>query len=340
MLRSIRLARYVFAVPLLLVLSACEAPPVETEQLGFRGTGMQQVTNLNRAAAEEAGAKLVPDPLPVFGTTGPRAGDVYQNVQVLGDLPVPQFTRLMQAMTAWVSPEEGCAYCHTNGEAMSSDSAYTKVVARRMLQMNLAINASWSDHVGDTGVTCYTCHRGNNVPQYGWYIDAETAGPPKALGNRAGQNRPAPEVAYSSLPADPFSTYLDAKENIRVIGENPLPIKEQTGASILETEQTYGLMMHISDSLGVNCTFCHNSRAFGVWEESSPVRTTAWYGIRLVRDLNAEYVSSLAGVMPDKRLGAMGDVKKVSCMTCHQGAPKPLNGASMLADYPELSASR
>jgi photosynthetic reaction center cytochrome c subunit len=253
---------------------------------------------------------------------------------------VPQFTRLMQAMTAWVAPEQGCAYCHTEGEALSSDSAYTKVVARRMLQMNLAINASWTDHVGGTGVTCFTCHRGNNVPQYGWYLDPESAGPGKALGNRAGQNRPAPEVAYASLPADPFSTYLDGKDNIRVLTQNPLPLKGQTGASIVAIEQTYGLMMHISDSLGVNCTYCHNSRAFGAWEESSPVRTTAWYGIRLARDLNAEYVSALASVVPEKRLGPLGDIKKVNCMTCHQGAPKPLNGVSMLADYPELSASR
>lgn len=32
----------------------------------------------------------------------------------------------------------------------------------------------------------------------------------------------------------------------------------------------------------------------------------------------------------------MGDVAKVGCSTCHQGANKPLLGASMLADYPEL----
>jgi len=339
MLRS-RIAFTAFVVPALALLAACEAPPVETEQLGFRGTGMQQVTNRNRAAEAAASATIIPEPLPVFGTSGPPASLVYQNVQVLGDLPVPQFTRLMQAMTAWVAPEQGCAYCHAEGEALSSDSAYTKVVSRRMLQMNLAINASWSDHVGATGVTCFTCHRGNNVPQYGWYLDPESAGPGKALGNRAGQNRPAPEVAYASLPADMFSNYLDSKDNIRVLTQNPLPIKNQTGASIVETEQTYGLMMHISDSLGVNCTYCHNSRAFGAWEESSPVRTTAWYGIRLVRELNGEYVSPLASVVPEKRLGALDDIKKVNCMTCHQGAPKPLNGVSMLADYPELSASR
>jgi photosynthetic reaction center cytochrome c subunit len=31
-------------------------------------------------------------------------------------------------------------------------------------------------------------------------------------------------------------------------------------------------------------------------------------------------------------------VAKVNCATCHQGAYKPLNGAKMLKDFPELSA--
>jgi photosynthetic reaction center cytochrome c subunit len=42
----------------------------------------------------------------------PTAGQVFQNVKVLGDLPVGEFTRTMLAMTAWVSPKEGCTYCH------------------------------------------------------------------------------------------------------------------------------------------------------------------------------------------------------------------------------------
>ena len=35
------------------------------------------------------------------------AGDIYENVQVLGDLTDDNFNRLMLAMTQWVSPEEG-----------------------------------------------------------------------------------------------------------------------------------------------------------------------------------------------------------------------------------------
>ena len=46
-------------------------------------------------------------------------------------------------------------------------------------------------------------------------------------------------------------------------------------------------MIAISKSLGVNCTFCHNTREFGQWAESTPQRVTAWHGIQMVRDLNA-----------------------------------------------------
>ena len=53
-----------------------------------------------------------------------------------------------------------------------------------------------------------------------------------------------------------------------------------TGAPIQSTEQTYSLMIAISKSLGVNCTFCHNTREFGQWAESTPQRVVAWHGIR------------------------------------------------------------
>lgn len=317
-------------------LLGCEIGPKETEQLGFRGTAMQQVSNPELAPA----APEIPAALPDFGSAGPRAGDVYQNVEVLNDLAVPQFTRIMQAMTSWVAPEEGCAYCHANGEALSSDALYTKVVARRMLQMTRALNDEWGDHVGNTGVTCYTCHRGNNVPQYTWSNAAAPSAPKPFVGNRAGQNRPSAAVGQTSLPDELFAAYFNSGDDIRVLGEGPLPIKGQQGASILATEQTYGLMMHLSSSLGVNCTYCHNSRAFAQWDQSSPARTKAWYGIRMVRDINSQYLESVQGIMPASSLGPQGDVKKVNCMSCHQGASKPLNGAQMAADYPELTARR
>ena len=43
---------------------------------------------------------------------GPKASAVYKNVQVLGDVGVGEFTRLMASITTWVAPTQGCAYCH------------------------------------------------------------------------------------------------------------------------------------------------------------------------------------------------------------------------------------
>jgi photosynthetic reaction center cytochrome c subunit len=96
------------------------------------------------------------------------------------------------------------------------------------------------------------------------------------------------------------------------------------------------LMMHMSDALGVNCTYCHNSRSFYSWDQSAPQRTTAWYAIRHVRELNNDWVVPLTDILPASRKGPLGDVYKVYCTTCHQGAYKPLYGAPMAKDYPSL----
>jgi photosynthetic reaction center cytochrome c subunit len=93
----------------------------------------------------------------------------------------------------------------------------------------------------------------------------------------------------------------------------------------------------MSHSLGVNCTFCHNSRAFSSWEQSTPQRVQAWHGIQMLKDTNTNYMDSLASVFPDNRKGPGGDVAKANCATCHQGVNKPLLGKSMLQDYPFLA---
>jgi photosynthetic reaction center cytochrome c subunit len=320
-----------------LLLAGCERPPVNTVQNGYRGTAMEQVYNPRLLAAQAAG-NAVPEGIPAAPADGPKAGQTYQNVKVLGDLSVAQFTRTMAAITQWVAPKEGCAYCH-NLQNLADDSKYTKVVARRMIQMTQHINGDWQQHVAKTGVTCYTCHRGNPVPSQVWFAPLAQKQAAALVGDRAEQNSPALSVALASLPYDPFTPYLastkDAKE-IRVIGTTPLPTGNRH--SIKQAEWTYGLMMHMSQSLGVNCTFCHNTRSFAQWDASTPQRTTAYYGIRMVRDLNQDYLTGLTSVFPANRLGPTGDVAKVNCATCHQGAYKPLYGVSMAKDYPELAS--
>ena len=317
---------------LLAGLAGCERPPMESVQTGYRGTGMVQVYN-PRTLEANAALHEAPVSIPQAGSEGPKASQVYKNVKVLGDLSVGQFTRLMASMATWVAPEQGCAYCHNLGN-LADDSKYTKVVARRMVEMTQHINADWQQHVGGTGVTCYTCHRGNPVPANIWFKSNSQPYGSNFMGDKAGQNHPSPVVNLSSLPNDPFTPFLLGKEEIRVGGKTALPTDNRQ--SIKQAEWTYGLMTHMSTALGVNCTYCHNTQSFSKWEGGPDKRVKAWYGIRMARDLNLTYMEDLVEAFPAHRKGVLGDVAKLNCATCHQGAYKPLNGAKMASEFPEL----
>jgi photosynthetic reaction center cytochrome c subunit len=323
-------------IALFIVVGNFQHPPVDTIQRGYRGTGMNEVYNPANLAAQQR-ANQLPEITPKPDASGQTAGQAFENVQVLKDVDSTEFIRLMTDITAWVSPTQGCAYCHADGEPLSSDKLYTKVVARRMLQMTMHINGEWKNHVADTGVTCFTCHRGQPVPSNIWF---KNGGPPTAAGsggNRTDQNWPIAAVGRTSLPFDPFTPFLDQSNDVRVVSTTALP--EGDRHSIKQTEWTYALMIHISEALGVNCTFCHNTRSFTAWDQSTPARETAYYGIRMVRDLNANFLDGLTSQFPRDRLGPLGDSPKINCATCHQGVYKPLFGAGLLKDYPELAGA-
>ena len=330
-----RLIQIVSTLLLAALLVGCERFPMNTVQHGYRGTGMVQVYNPRTLETQDA-LNTAPAPLPAAATDGPRAKDVYKNVQVLGNLSAGEFVRVMTAMTNWVAPTEGCVYCH-NPANFAEDTKYTKVVARRMVEMTRHINSDWKNHVAETGVTCYTCHRGNPVPAQVWFTAPPQDKGADFIGDLAGQNIAGKMVNLSSLPTDPLTPYLLEDKPIRVNGPTALPSGNRQ--SIKQAEWTYGLMTHMSNSLGVNCTYCHNSRSFQTWEGGPPQRVTAYYGIRMARDLNNDYLTPLTETFPPERKGAGGDVAKVSCATCHQGAYKPLYGTSMLKEHPELAAT-
>ncbi len=334
-----KLTTLILVAPALL-LAGCEIGTKVVSQTGPRGAGLQQVADKSHMPV----IGKVPDPpypLTPDQLQGARARDTYQNVQVLGDISADEFNYTMAAITTWIAPTDGpragCNYCH-NPENMASDEIYTKVVARKMLQMTRNINANWRPHFQlsangpNAGVTCWTCHRGNAVPKYVW--SSALPDPKTITGNRHGQDLPVANVAFASLPYDPFTALLQGKNQIRVQSVKTYP--SGSGATFASTEQTYGLMMHMSKGLGVNCDYCHNTQNFANWSQSRPQRVSAWYGIRMVRDTNDHYISALGSVWPANRLGPAGDPKKVYCATCHQGVNKPLGGYPMLKDYPAL----
>jgi photosynthetic reaction center cytochrome c subunit len=161
--------------------------------------------------------------------------------------------------------------------------------------------------VKNTGVTCYTCHLGKPLPNGLWFYSTQT---------------------------DYLRHYLD-RDGARVITQQVTPTN-MNRSSVKQTEWTYSLMMSQSRSLGVNCTYCHNSRQFASWKEAPPARVTAYHGILMLRDVNQNYLSPLQPVYPAVRLGAQGDAPKAQCVTCHNGAYKPLYGAQMVKHYPAL----
>ncbi len=301
------------AAPLLLLsLGACIGEQqTDSVQVGYRGVAMEQ--NYTRSDVKAAFNQVkIPDPLPPAGASPPGPLP-WRNVQVLNDVSTAEFLRTMTAMTTWVAGTGNCAYCH-NVAALWSDTLpdgkpiYTKLVARRMLQMTRQINGQYPQHVKNTGVTCYTCHLGKPLPNGLWFYSDQN---------------------------DYLRHYLD-RDGARVVTQAMAPQPNGNRSSVKQTEWTYALMISQSKSLGVNCTYCHNSRQFASWTQAPPARVTAYYGIQMLRDVNTAYLAPLQPVYPSVRLGAMGDAPKAQCVTCHNGNYKPLYGAQMVKHYPAL----
>ena len=317
-----------------LVLTAgCER--TRTAQSGVRGAGLDQLAKNSELLALED-KNQVPVPLKAANPDGPRAGEFYENVQVLGDYSKSEFARTMASFKNWLAPDQGCGYCH-NAPNYADDSKYPKRVAREMIRMTRHINSDWTKHVGTTGVTCWTCHRGKQVPEKIWF-KPEPVMLEGAFRTHSDMRLPTASAGVSALPNDALQHFLLDYDNVRVNGTEAL----QSGnrRSIKQAKYTYGLMMVMSESLGVNCDYCHNTRAFYNWEQSRPQRVTAWYGIRMARDLNNTTLAQIEPWLPANRHGPTGDGPKVYCATCHQGVFKPLYGAPMVKDYPELVASK
>ena len=91
------------------------------------------------------------------------AAEAFDNVQVLGDIPVDDFMATMGLMAAALGFD--CASCHVGAGTEQVDWAAdspTKRTARRMVNLVAAVNRDHFD--GRQVVTCWTCHRGRSRP--------------------------------------------------------------------------------------------------------------------------------------------------------------------------------
>jgi photosynthetic reaction center cytochrome c subunit len=331
------------AVVAALLVSWGQPFATESLQTGPRGIGMV-VTKFDLAKPVPEDYYTEPPYIPEEGE--PLAGEVYQNVQVLGDVTEANFLRVMNAITQWVSPDEGCAYCHAQADEgiYWPDDSYTKIVSRRMIQMTQHLNEDWAAHNYANyglGVNCYTCHRGQHVPDNVWFRIDPTLDATE--GWSAVQNRVTLQSQWTSLPSDALYRLLYEDGRITVHDLESRVAGEPSDPAVptwQDTERTYSLMNYFSNSLGVNCVFCHNSRAFHDASQYTPQWAYASIAIDMVRETNVQFLAPLGEVYPPARLGPVyADAPKAACKTCHQGYSLPVGGLNMTDDWPELATT-
>ncbi len=322
----------------LLLFPTWDRPPLVQTEYGSSALELVNLTNPRRPPAYSG---QVPEPLPVAQTGGPLAKEAYKNVQVLGDVPQAEFDRLMVAMTQWVAPKQGCGFCHTgpgsDGKVNYADDAlYTDKVARRMIQMTMKINTDWGNHVAPSGVVCFTCHRGENIPPRVWYKQPDP-------GHAGLLGKPRPWQTNAKYIRDFFPTegnvrWLLNDEDSNLESNAALPGERGSGVGQeAVAEDLYVMMMIWSDALGANCNLCHNSRALYDWKQSSPYRLDGLWGQYLTQDINKNFLAPAATLFPHEQLGQMGDSAKADCGTCHVGQQKPLGGYNIISHYPALA---
>ena len=312
-------------------------------QMAYRGQSNTQFESRAEAMAINA---FVPPPLPEPADGGPRATEQFKNVKVLTDVSAAEFMRLQQAITNWVAPKQGCAFCH-NTENWASDEKATKLAARRMMEMTRYVNSAWAGHVNPSGVTCYTCHRGQPVPAEVWW--PQVPKPEHKFASRSEAWRESADTVYNFFPDAGYAEYYLQDHPVAAISQSALRTND-VGAQVVNV-RIYEMMMQMSLQIGVNCGYCHASRAFQDWSQSTPMRWTGYYSLRLIRDLNRNYLLPFAKIIPQQRAlvhetsvpvtpvsekGQQPGNALLTCETCHYRLPKPMNGANMVKDYPGL----
>ena len=87
------------------------------------------------------------------------AAQQFKNIQALKDIPADQLIPTMQFIGGALGVD--CEFCHVE-HAMDKDDKKEKQTARKMIEMEIAINKGHFKN--EIEVTCYTCHRGSPHP--------------------------------------------------------------------------------------------------------------------------------------------------------------------------------
>ena len=146
------------------------------------------------------------------GTVAPKtAAQQFKNIQVLKDIPAEQLIPTMQFIASSLGVE--CDFCHVE-HAMQKDDKKTKQTARKMIEMELAINKAHFNN--EIEVTCYTCHRGSAHPVGTPILAADKTTP--SAGEGAHEHEESAAEKPHLPPADEIlSRYVNAVGGVAAI---------------------------------------------------------------------------------------------------------------------------
>ncbi len=141
------------------------------QTLVFKGHHPESSANSDDRGGESAAAQKSEETI-VFEkqtdeTWGPPqkilpAPQVYQNIQIIRE-PAWRIPTGMMSLTRWLGVD--CTFCHTLNE-FEKDDKEPKKIARQMFKMVHDINENFpGTEPGNFKVTCWTCHRGNIIPE-------------------------------------------------------------------------------------------------------------------------------------------------------------------------------
>ncbi|MEZ4591160.1 MAG: photosynthetic reaction center cytochrome c subunit family protein [Chloroflexota bacterium] len=227
-----------------------------------------------------------------------------QNVQVLTGMTTSE---IWSFMTTYVAGglKVDCTYCHNvanfgaDGAEIGDDVvAARKDNARLHLQMVADLNQNWLTQLADiegkqpsgAQIICATCHLAEPLP-VAW-----------------------PENLHA-LPDD-YRLPLDNLDVLLVTGN--------LDVSLDAVQYNQHTMYHMSESLGVGCTHCHNSRYFPDWNQ--PAKYYALTMLQMSQYIRENYQDSMNGQEP-------------SCYLCHRNEVRPPGAVQAEVFLPDVLTS-
>jgi photosynthetic reaction center cytochrome c subunit len=136
----------------------------------------------------------------------------FKNIKVLKGIPADEVIPAMEFITASLGVE--CEFCHVrqeHGLAFDKDEKKPKEIARKMIEMAMAINKD--NFEGKREVTCYSCHRGAAHPVGTPLVAVEGEKPPEHDHDKK------PDAAALPSADQLFEKYLSASGGAAAINK-------------------------------------------------------------------------------------------------------------------------